>query len=286
MKRIGFTLLLALALCTDRGAHAASCALSSVSPVEFGGYSGNSIRVTGSVTFQCTQGTAYSISLSSGSGPSATINNRSMSGGADALAYQLYSDAGYNLVWGDTPGVSTVSGTATGSAQTVLIYALLPTGQYADAGAYMDSVTATISGNFMPSSLPLGVHAMVIKACTVTATPLEFGTYSGVAKTSVATVSATCTKGTGYFIGLDNGAGGSATSRRAMTGPVSARLTYDLFTDPGHTLLWGNTPGVDTAAATGSGTSQPFAVYGLVHGGQTGVPAGSYADLITITLTY
>jgi spore coat protein U-like protein len=48
---------------------------------------------------------------------------------------------------------------------------------------------------------------------------------------------------------------------------------------------WGNTPGTDTVAGTGSGSPEQSTVYGQMAGSQTGNPA-TYSDLIHVTVTY
>jgi spore coat protein U-like protein len=270
-----------------RQAAAGSCAITSVLPVTFGSYTGTTIRVTGSVTFLCTNGTSYSIGLSTGSGSGATVNNRKMSGAGAALSYSLFSDPGYTTNWGDIGGTGLVSGTATGDSQTVNIYAQLSVGQYAPAESYNDTVTVTISGNFASSTMQLNIGATVIKACTVTATPMAFGDYFGAQISSTATISATCTTGTAYQAGLDAGtAPGATVSHRSMTGPSSSQLNYNLYSDSGFSINWGNTPGTDTVAGTGSGSIQALTVYGVVPAGQTSAVAGSYSDTVTVTLTY
>jgi spore coat protein U-like protein len=62
-------------------------------------------------------------------------------------------------------------------------------------------------------------------------------------------------------------------------------VTYSLYFDSGRTTVWGNTIGTDTVAATGSGSSQSYTVYGRVPAQSTPGPA-AYADTITVTVTY
>ena len=64
-------------------------------------------------------------------------------------------------------------------------------------------------------------------------------------------------------------------------------LNYALYTDSGHTTLWGDGAGGTTATidGTGNGISQSSTIYGRVPAGQT-VPAGGYADTVNVTVTY
>ena len=66
-------------------------------------------------------------------------------GGADTVNYQLYSNAGYSTVWGNTVGADTVdSAGATGVNETHTIYARVPSHQNVPIGSYADTITATI----------------------------------------------------------------------------------------------------------------------------------------------
>jgi len=268
-------------------AFADSCTMISTAPVVFGNYSGTTIHVAGSLTFQCAQGSFYSIGLSAGTTSGATVTNRILSGASTTLLYGLYSDASYFTIWGNTGGSGLVSGTATGASQTVTVYAELQAGQNPPAGSYADTVTATISGNFPSSSIPLSISATVMKACTVSASTMNFGYYTGAPLDSIATITATCTNGTAYQIGLDAGTSPGATeSHRSMVGPSSALMNYNLYSDSSRSIMWGNQLGTDTVAGTGSGNVQTLAVYGQVPTGQTTVVPGNYSDTVTVTLTY
>jgi spore coat protein U-like protein len=67
-----------------------------------------------------------------------------------------------------------------------------------------------------------------------------------------------------------------------MTGPKSATLSYELYRDNARTLNWGQTAGVDTYKATGSGNAQPFSIYPEMPAGQFVAP-GTYTDTVTIS---
>ena len=64
-----------------------------------------------------------------------------------------------------------------------------------------------------------------------------------------------------------------------------ATVTYSLYSDSGHSTVWGNTIGSDTVTGTGSGSPQSFTVYGRVPPQATAAP-GTYNDTITVTVTY
>jgi spore coat protein U-like protein len=71
-----------------------------------------------------------------------------------------------------------------------------------------------------------------------------------------------------------------------MSGPGGSGLSYSLYQNSTRTTNWGNTVGTDTVSGTGTGNAQALNVYGRIPGSQTSVVPGSYADTITVTLTY
>lgn len=136
------------------------------------------------------------------------------------------------------------------------------------------------------------VTATVISDCIInSATTLAFPSYdptSGTDTTGSSTLSITCTSGTGFNLGLNAGTGSGATvATRKMTRTAGGvqTLNYSLYSDPSNTVLWGNTIGTDTVASTATGLAQNFTVYGKIPASQT-VPAASYLDTITLTVTY
>jgi len=131
----------------------------------------------------------------------------------------------------------------------------------------------------------IAVSASVQATCVITATPLAFGTYTGIQTDNTATVTITCTKTTPYTVGLNAGLGTGATiTARSMTG-AGVALNYGLFTDTNRTNNWGNTATTNWAAGTATGTSQALTVYGRVAAGQFVAP-GAYTDTVTATVTY
>jgi len=131
-----------------------------------------------------------------------------------------------------------------------------------------------------------GVTASVGATCLVSATPMNFGSYTGLDDNVTSTVTVTCTNTTPYNLGLSAGlASGATVASRDMTGPAGALLGYELFRDAGHTLNWGVTIGSDTETGIGNGSAQGITVYGQVPPSQYVAP-GTYSDTITATVTY
>jgi spore coat protein U-like protein len=136
------------------------------------------------------------------------------------------------------------------------------------------------------STTTFAVTAQVSTTCFVTANNLNFGAYTGVQLDGTSTLAATCSNGTPYNLGLNQGTHTGATvTTRAMTGLPPGFLNYSLFQDAARTINWGNTVGTDTVAGAGTGSVQSFTVFGRIPAAQF-PGAGSYSDTITVTLTF
>lgn len=130
------------------------------------------------------------------------------------------------------------------------------------------------------------VSANVSATCSVIANDLTFVDYSGNDLAAASTISVTCTTGTTYNAGMDQGTYGTSVSDRKMQIVAGTdTLNYGLYRDASHTQNWGETVGTDTVAGTGNGAAQSIDVYGLIPAGQN-PPVGNYSDTITVTLTY
>ena len=137
----------------------------------------------------------------------------------------------------------------------------------------------------------LGVSATVTENCVVSTTPVAFGNVdvtTGAAVEATGGISVTCTSGTGWSAAADVGSGTNATlaSRKMASG--TDLLNYGLYTDSGRTSLWGDGVGGSTATidGTGTGSAQAHTIYGRIFASQAALPAGSYADTVTVTVTY
>jgi spore coat protein U-like protein len=132
------------------------------------------------------------------------------------------------------------------------------------------------------------VSARVEAVCEVTASDLVFGSYTAQAGSPLqgtTLLRATCTPGTTYNIGLNDGSGGGTiyTARQMASG--SNKLNYQLYRDSARTNIWGNTTGTDTVQDVGIGLAKDHTVFGSVPAAQV-VPAGDYADTITVRIYY
>jgi spore coat protein U-like protein len=260
--------------------------------ISFGNFTGSQITITGSITLTCT-GTGsdnYNLDLSTGS--SGSYTPRRMKNGSNSLSYNLYTDPTFSKIWGaGSGGVDHVSGTVNmGSSTTVTItiplYAKLPAQTKPPFGPYSDTIVATLTISNVVTTVSFLVTANVPPDCTFSAADLVFGTYSGAQLDAQSQISLTCTSGTAWNVGLNQGtfAGATVTTRK-MTGPGSSSMSYSLFRNSARSQNWGNTVGTDTVSGTGSGSSQSVTVFGRVPGAQN-LPAGSYQDTIIATITF
>ncbi len=126
----------------------AACTISTTG-VSFGTYNmfaTSPLDSTGSVTYQCTGNSSVSVTLNRGG--AASFNPRRMLNGSQALNYNLYLDASRATIWGDgTGGTQRYSNTSVPRNQnvTVTIYGRVPASQDVSAGAYSNSITASIN---------------------------------------------------------------------------------------------------------------------------------------------
>ena len=143
-----------------------------------------------------------------------------------------------------------------------------------------DSATATIA-----------VSATVRRNCTITTTPLAFGTYDPVVANATAPLDATatvtiaCTMGTPATIGLDDGSNVVASQRR-LTNGSSAYMNYQMFLDSTHATVWGSESANQLDAGTApSKEPRAFPVYGRIPSGQD-VPIGLFSDAVVATVNF
>lgn len=244
----------------------------------------------------------------------------------DALQFQLYTDAARTQVWGSrtlagapTPLVVDFDyavAVLLGGSQTipVTLYGRVPT-QTLIAGDYANPFTgvqtsidyqygeralgaatqpasciaggptggATVSGAF-----PFTATATVPAACrALVTTDLDFGSASGVITSNIdqtSTIGMICTGRTAWSLGLGDGQNAVNGVRRMRAGLLGGTLDYALYRDPSRTLRWGTTANVDTEAGVGTGLAQSVTVYGRVP--PQSAAAGSYADVVVVTITY
>jgi spore coat protein U-like protein len=147
---------------------------------------------------------------------------------------------------------------------------------------------ATVSSTF-------NVTATVLKNCLVSSANLGFGNYTPNtgALSGTAAVTVRCTKTTPYTVALNAGTTTGGTLAQRLLANGANTLQYNLYTTAGFTTVWGDgTGGSATVGGTGNGVSVASAQTLTVHGSlpdsatNQDAPPGSYADTITVTVTY
>jgi spore coat protein U domain-containing protein, fimbrial subunit CupE1/2/3/6 len=102
---------------------------------------------TGSVIIACTKNAATTVALALGSNASGTQRRMTDGAGTPSYAnYELYQDSGRATVWG-TAGAALLTPAVAPSkaARTFTVYGRVTAGQDIPAGAYTDSVVATVN---------------------------------------------------------------------------------------------------------------------------------------------
>lgn len=134
----------------------------------------------------------------------------------------------------------------------------------------------------------LTLNLNVPAACTITATPLNFGNYNQALLFAANTpgITVKCTNDLFYRINLNKGLNYLNAYRRMSTG-TGYRLNYVLCDYSDCSSEWG---GGDMAFlsphyGTGNGDYQSITVYGAIPPGQI-VPAGNYSDTVVAEVEY
>ncbi|WP_439598363.1 spore coat protein U domain-containing protein [Falsiroseomonas sp.] len=144
---------------------------------------------------------------------------------------------------------------------------------------------------------PQAARAQATATCSVTSTPMVFGTYDGSLASpnlSTATVSVSClaldqATTVNFSIALLGGTGAQG-ARQLTSG--SEVLAMEIYTDASRSIVFGDGTG-GTGLLTGSGTATAstalrmnFTVYGRLPARQRAPRAGAYADTLTLLLTH
>jgi spore coat protein U-like protein len=146
------------------------------------------------------------------------------------------------------------------------------------------------NGYAAQSSGAFAVTASVTAACTVSGSPLAFGDFSALGGDvdGTSTLTATCTNGSPYTIGLSAGvsAGAAVTTRHLTHTDAITLLNYNLSPVASGGINWDLIGGTTTKAGTGDGAAQEITVFGRIPGGQTSAIVGTYSDTITATIDF
>jgi spore coat protein U-like protein len=133
------------------------------------------------------------------------------------------------------------------------------------------------------------VKITITNECNISTAPsdIDFGSNSSQASADIAATGSfavNCTPEAAYTMGLDGGGAGDVNAREMTNGTET--IGYQLYQEAGHTTVWGFV-GADRLGGTGTGSPVTHTVYGLVpFGANLNVPAGAYADTITLDVTF
>jgi len=128
----------------------ANCSIAAT-PLSFGsnGVLTSALNQQTTVSVTCTNTTPYNVGLDAGTVTGSSVTNRLMAGTATGntgttVGFELYQDAGHTVLWGNTQGTNTVSGTGSGSAQPLVVYGQVPAQTTPKPDTYQTTVTATV----------------------------------------------------------------------------------------------------------------------------------------------
>ena len=169
---------------------------------------------------------------------------------------------------------------------SLLSLALVGAGLVA-APAFAGSVTGSLDAT-----------ATVANSCSISSvTAIAFGTYDpAVANASspldaAGAINVLCTKGGAFQVQLDQGANADAASTclapvRQLKDANGDLIKYDIYSDTGRATAWACDVS-NQVAQTSASASAPtnLATYGRIPPAQD-VPAGSYSDTVTITVSF
>jgi spore coat protein U-like protein len=154
-------------------------------------------------------------------------------------------------------------------------------------------VAAGVAQAATTTTTTFAVTATVLSTCSATAATLAFPNYTPGAGAQIGntTISVKCTKNTPFTVALNAGSTtGDAFAQRLMASGVNT-LQYNLYTTAALNTVFGDgIAGTSTVGGTGLGvaTANSVQVFGQVPDSATNQAAiaGSYSDLITVTVSY
>ena len=149
------------------------------------------------------------------------------------------------------------------------------------------SLVGVMAGPAMAQSTDndtLTVRATVGSECEVEGGTLDFGSYTGEAKNGFATIKYDCNLPSDISIALSAGAS-TVEDQRLMVheGNSTTTMEYQLYRNEGRNQVWGSAP--ERSVNEEGATEGEVTVFGHIPGNQTQVIAGTYSDVVTITLT-
>lgn len=103
------------------------------------------------------------------------------------------------------------------------------------------------------------------------------------------TLAVTCTMGATSYISIESGLNDGHADHggvHALTDGAGHYMSYNTYSDPGYTQVWGSSASGETVRATADGTSHSYQIFVRIPGGQPNLPSGDYNDTLTLSVTY
>lgn len=177
--------------------------------------------------------------------------------------------------------------------KTLLTAALLTVGGFT-------AISANAAGTTEASDFDVTMTVESVCSVDATGADIAFGSQDagtpeatvGV-ETSGATINVLCSKGAPYIVNLTPNNVSSTTGAGTMTSVgTTDTITYELYSDLGATVPWGNTGTLSALGNGVSGTGAGLTVAATTHSvyakltSTTDVKLGSYSDTVSATVTY
>ncbi|MNH03434.1 Spore Coat Protein U domain protein [compost metagenome] len=235
----------------------------------------------------------------------------------DVIAYTLYANNTTNFAINRSQpydfarnGIIDALGLLNGTTpKAVPIYLKSLTGSNVAAGLYQETLSVYWNISYcwgigvgsiclgrqnLTGTTSLTVSLTVTNDCQITSPNISFGSAPVVGGFSTvnSNVNVSCTKGSNYTVGLDDGQNVSA-GRRRMKSAANNYLAYDIFKSAG-SVRWGSVTSarrassdadINPGAGTGTG-SQVFNYNAKVYTDQTTPPAGTYLDNVILDVQF
>ncbi|MND37533.1 Spore Coat Protein U domain protein [compost metagenome] len=317
--------LMLLALCASGTAHAL-CSVIDTTPASFGTISSTLVRSavqsasTLNAGLQCT-GSLLSL-LATDDHFYATFTPPAGSTGlvgpsGDVIGYTLYANNTTNFPINRSQpydfarnGIIDALGLLNGTVpKSVPIYLKSLSGSNVAAGFYQETlsvywnisycygvsiINVCLGRQNLTGTTNLTVSLTVTNDCQITSPAISFGSAPVVAGfgTVNSNVNVSCTKGSNYTVGLDDGQNVSG-GRRRMKSAANNFLAYDIFKSAS-SVRWGKLVGarrasteadINPGAGTGTG-SQVFNYNAKVYPDQGTPPAGTYLDSVIVDVQF
>jgi spore coat protein U-like protein len=133
------------------------------------------------------------------------------------------------------------------------------------------------------------ITASVAAKCTIGAFSIAFGSYDPFAAAPLdqsGTVTINCTKGTSGTVSFDLGINASGAVRRMKdTGAGTNFLSYEVYTDAAHSIVWNAVNTVVLGPSVSKNTALTATAYGRVAAGQDAAVM-SYQDTLVATVNF